>query len=134
MTIFIDISEGKGLGVFASKEFKKGEIIETCPVTVFSSEDRKKIDNTALTHYQFSWGENEDQGAICFGYGSLYNHSHYPNAEFDTDMEERKIIFKAIKDILKGEEICIDYNWELDDPTVPDWFKNTHPDKINKSE
>jgi hypothetical protein len=132
MTIYIDHAPGKGLGVFASKDFKKDEVIEVCPVIIMSHEDSELIISTVLNEYQFQWGKDGKEGAICLGYGSLYNHSHTPNAEFDTDLEKRTITFTALKDIKKGEEICTNYDWELDDPTVPDWFKKSHPKNGHK--
>jgi uncharacterized protein len=125
MTVYINPSPGKGLGVFAAKDFKKGELIESCPVLVLTKEDHDNIDKTALLNYYFLWGENLDQYAICWGYGSIYNHSHTPNAEFDRDPKNNHIIFKALRDIKKGEEIFTDYEWDIDEKT-PEWFKKRH--------
>jgi SET domain-containing protein len=122
MTIFIDVSPGKGLGMFASKDFKKGEIIEVCPVIELSPKDSDVIDKTLLSNYNFMWGKGGRGGAICLGYGSIYNHSHEPNAEFETDEANRRMVFSAKKDIKKGEEIFIDYDWDLEENT-PDWFR-----------
>jgi len=133
MTIYINHAAGKGLGVFAGKSFKIGEVIEECPVIILSKEDSDRVDTTALWHYRFVWGDDETEGAICLGYGSIYNHSHTPNAEFDPKYAERKIVFNALQDIAEGEEICIDYNWELDDSKAPDWFKLSHPEWKNQS-
>jgi len=48
--------------------------------------------------------------AIPLGYGCIYNHSIYPNATWTCDIDHCKIIFKAIKDITKGEEIFTYYS------------------------
>ena len=47
---------------------------------------------------------------MALGYGSLYNHSFFPNAEYIKVWEERVIRFVALRDIRDGEEITINYN------------------------
>jgi SET domain-containing protein len=132
MTVYLDVVEGKGFGVFASKDFKKGELIEKCPVLILSNKDSETIQSTLLDDYQFAWGDDEKEGAICFGYGSMYNHHPNSNAEFDMDYAHRWIVFKATRDIKKGEEVCIDYQWDAADPKTPDWFKQMH--ELHKKE
>ncbi len=122
MTIYIDVSPDKGLGVFAGKEFQAGEIIEKCPVIVLTETESKIIDETILGDYQFAWGDDEKQGAIVLGYGSIYNHSENPNADWDVDANSRLMIFRATRDIPKGEEICTSYGWSMTDKTTPEWF------------
>jgi uncharacterized protein len=134
MTVYVDIIEGKGFGVFASKDFKKGEIIERCPIVILSEKDSEHIQSTILDDYQFAWGEDEKEGAICFGYGSLYNHHPDPNAEFDMDYAHRWIVFKALRDIKKGEEICTSYEWEVGDPKTPEWYKKMQTEHEKKDD
>lgn len=112
---------GKGRGVFATAEIKEGEIIECCPVVVLDKEDTHQIDSTILYNYYFSWGDDLKSSAIALGYGSLYNHSYIPNAEYEKDLKNGQIIFKAIKNIQNGEEITVNYNGKPDDWT-PIWF------------
>ena len=50
------------------------------------------------------------------GYGSLYNHSYRPNARYD-DEEGRIMVFTALRDIGRGEEITVNYNGEPGDET-----------------
>ncbi|MBN1792280.1 SET domain-containing protein-lysine N-methyltransferase [Candidatus Woesearchaeota archaeon] len=134
MTVYIDAAPGKGRGMFAAKDFKEGEVIEVCPVIPVPKDQWEIMDTTVLSHYLFEWGENEDEVAVCLGYGSIYNHSHEPNAEFDTDIPAQTIVFTAIRNIKKGEEICTDYQWEVDDPSTPEWFKNGHKKNEGKEE
>lgn len=101
-----------GLGVFALVDILKDELIEICPIILLDSDDIKKIDETFLYNYYFSW-ENK-QGAISLGWGSLYNHSYTPNAIYQKDFDNKKIIFRAIQDIKSGEEICVNYNGNPD--------------------
>jgi SET domain-containing protein len=108
-------------GVFASAKIKKGEVIEVCHVVVIPHKDRKLIDKTHLISYYFYWG-SKNQPAIALGFGSLYNHSYHPNAEYDQNVKKRVIVFKAIKDIKKGEEIKTNYNGDHDNKDEV-WFK-----------
>lgn len=105
----IKITRNKGRGVFATKQYKSGAIIEECPVLVLDKKDTKIIDDTTLYNYYFSWGEKDDSSAIALGYGSLYNHSYSPNAEY-------------IKIIDKDEEICVNYNG-IPNNNSKLWFK-----------
>lgn len=86
----------------------KNETIEICPIIKLSEKDTQVIDTTHLYNYYFSWAENGS--AICLGYGSLYNHSYTPNATYEKDFLEGKIIFRAITAIQQGEEILVNYN------------------------
>jgi uncharacterized protein len=122
MTLYIGLSPGKGRGVFAGKGFKKGEIIEACPVIVLPGKDIPHIEKTELSWYYFLW--DDELAAIALGYGSLYNHSHTPNSEIDIDHQNHVIVFKALGDIRKGEEITHDYDWPSDGSVpVPAWFR-----------
>lgn len=101
--------KGKGRGVFARRWIPKGEIIERVPVVVFpvdeSSEEGPAWDH--LASYCFEWGRGT--AGLALGYGSLYNHSFAPNAEYE-DEEPRTKVFRALRDIAAGEEITINYN------------------------
>jgi len=99
---------GKGRGVFARRDIRKGEVIERVPVLVMTSEEYAEgLANTALKDYCFGWGV--DQVALALGYGSLYNHSYKPNARYD-DVAPQTKAFIAIRAIARGEEITINYN------------------------
>lgn len=109
-----------GRGVFATSRIKKGETIEICPVVVLPYKDRKLVDKTKVIEYYFYWGP-KNQPAIVLGYGSLYNHSFTPNAEYTPDNRRKVMKFRAIKEIKKGEEIFTNYNgdWDSQDEV---WF------------
>jgi uncharacterized protein len=110
-------------GVFAATNIRKGQVIEVCPVVVIPKKDQKRVDRTFVMDYYFYWGR-QNQPAIALGYGSLYNHSYAPNAEYEENVKRRVIIFRAIKDIKKGEEIRTNYNGDHDSKDQL-WFKNT---------
>lgn len=97
-----------GKGIFALTDIQENEIIEICPIIILNERDTKKIDETHLYNYYFSWKENGS--SISLGYGSLYNHSYEPNAKYEKDFLDNTLIFKSIKAIKKGDEIFVNYN------------------------
>lgn len=101
-------SDIHGVGVFCIEDILNGEIIESCQLIILNEKDTKAIDDTFLYNYYFSWENNGS--AICLGNGSLYNHSIAPNAKYIKDLDNNKIVFIAIKDIKKDEEILVNYN------------------------
>ncbi len=105
--------KGKGRGVFARRAIREGEVIERVPVLVLRLEEIQDSDGwTGLAGYCFLWGEGTV--ALALGYGSLYNHSFDPNARYDDEGSQRKV-YTAIRDIVAGEEITINYNGEPTD-------------------
>ena len=119
--ITVKDSPGKGRGVFAQRNFKEGEVIETCPVIVLPAEEIDALELTQLYSYYFAWGPESKDAAIALGYGSLYNHSYTPNARYYKDFDNSLIKYVCITDIQKDEEITISYNWDPEDKS-PVWF------------
>jgi SET domain-containing protein len=114
-------TKNTGLGVFATKDYRAGDIIETCQLILINPEDRAIIDKTSLFNYYFSWGKAKDMAAIALGNGSLYNHSYSPNAKYIKDFKERAVVFMAHTDIKIGDEIRVNYNGDSLD-LRPLWF------------
>ena len=112
-----------GRGVFASQAIHKGEIIETCPVIVVSPNDVEHLKQTDLHNYYFSWGAKKETVAITLGFGSLYNHSYTPNAQYKKKEQEHLVEFSALRDIQKGEEITTNYNGDPNDQSTL-WMKD----------
>lgn len=102
-------SVGKGLGVFATENIPKGEIIETChliPLTISQTSD-------ILKDYRFNYPKHLGQEyVIPLGFGCIYNHSDNPNADWFDHPEWKAFNFVALKDIEPGEEICTYYGGE----------------------
>jgi len=112
----VDI-KGKGRGVVATKNIKKDEIIEYCPIVFISEKEAaffEKEKTNLKFYYLFQYAINKK--CVMLGYGSLYNHSKNPNADVDYDTKNPKnyLIFEAIKDIKAGEEVLIDYEFDDD--------------------
>lgn len=108
-----------GTGVFATRRFESGEVIERCPVLVLSGADADAVVDTVLGNYVYEW---ETGYALALGYGSLYNHSHQPSARYEMDYETDEIHVVARRRIPSGEEITISYNGDADDQ-APVWFE-----------
>jgi uncharacterized protein len=95
-------------GIIATKDIRKNELIEICPMILIDKKYEKFIDETPLTNYYFEWAK--DKIAILLGYGCLYNHSYNSNAFLTEDRKRNLMIFKAFKNIKKGTEVTINYN------------------------
>ncbi|MBK9270192.1 MAG: SET domain-containing protein-lysine N-methyltransferase [Saprospiraceae bacterium] len=122
--LFVMHSEISGRGVFTAAKINSGDLIEVCPVIVIPENEVDVIHQTELHDYYFVWGKFDQEAAIALGFGSIYNHSYQPNAEFVYDEENGNIDFYAIEDILPGIEITVNYHG---DPNCTDelWFDTT---------
>lgn len=110
----------KGLGIFAIEDIKSGDLIEKAPILQLTPTERKHAAKTILNHYMYPWRSTRS-ASVVFGYGSIYNHSFTPNADWKQDFRSSQMTYRAIKDIQKGEEITINYNGEPDDMTPIEW-------------
>lgn len=90
-----------GRGIFANKNFKKGDIIELAPYIEDIDSNYKGV----VRDYIFTKSNNIS--VLGLGYGSLYNHSDTPNAQWIID--ETHIRFTAIEDINRDQEILVSY-------------------------
>lgn len=130
-SLFITASPGKGRGVFAGENLLKGILIEMSPVIVMNKKERELLDQTLLHDYIFLWGRHQEQCCVALGYLSLYNHDYQANCDYEMDFDELIIRITTVRDVRKGEELCINYNGNWND-TKPVWFdqhgsdKNTH--------
>ncbi len=107
--LFILETEDQGRGIYAGVDFNPGDVIEICPVIIIPEWERKELNKMSLHDYYFVWGKEENKAAIALGYGSLYNHSSFPNAQFVNDLISKSIIIECIKKIGIGEQICLNY-------------------------
>ncbi len=119
------ISQKKGKGVFARKNIKKETIIDIAYVVPIPNKDYKKIRKTVLYNYCYIWDDPkyrpEFTNAITLSISQFINHSYEPNVKYLYDYENKAMEFSAIRDILKGEELTVNYNGLVDDKS-PVWF------------
>jgi SET domain-containing protein len=111
--VYVKKVKGKGRGVFARQAIINGQIIEKVPKMLFPVD--WIVGGYAHPHLERVFFMHDRKTlAICLGYGSIYNHSYRPNAQYE-DGPVSTMIFRAIRDIQPNEEICINYNGDPED-------------------
>lgn len=110
--IIIKSSDIHGLGVFATKRIKKGELIEESPYLILPIPTGER--SSLLMNYRFAWpkGIGWRDHVVGLGYASYYNHSNDPNADWNSDLDTNTFKFTALRDIKPGEEIFVWYGDE----------------------
>lgn len=121
-SLYIELTEKKGKGVYTADNIPEGVIIELSPVIVMKKEDRFHLDKTLLHDYIFEWGAEKDKCCMALGFIPIYNHSYKSNCEYFMDFEEETIFVKTVRAIKKGEELTINYNGDWNDETKV-WFE-----------
>lgn len=100
-------------GLIAIDDIKKGAVVESCPVIfIHIKKEEEFLKQTVLWKYYFEWTKKHHIFAL--GYGSLYNLSYTPNVRYLFNFKEQRLVFRAIRNIQKGDEIMINYNWDPD--------------------
>lgn len=99
-----------GRGLYATRNFKKGEIIEVSPVVVIDKMDTRLISDTNMNMYVFEW--SKDSSALALGYGSLFNHSKKYNVSYMNSFRSKEIVFMTTRKIRKGEQLFIHYGYD----------------------
>ncbi len=124
----------KGRGVFASRSFKAGELVEVSPVVLIpnpkslvSPPPQIKVDfRRGMKLLLFNWsGLAKASGrALALGYGSLYNSANPSNMRYEADATLPALRFIAARDIAADEELTINYNAHGGGVESPDyhWF------------
>lgn len=121
--LIISKTKDRGRGVFADADIEENTLIERAPVIVMSKSDRLSLDKTLLHDYIFEWDpEGQSQCALALGYVSIYNHKSPSNAEYFMNYDTQTIEIHSTTNILKGEEITINYNGDWDNNESV-WFE-----------
>jgi hypothetical protein len=99
----------RGRGVYATRRFAKGEVVERCPtVQVPDSEVSGRLGDYAYMSVK------EGDVLLVLGYGMLYNHSEDPNVEYVQE-EPSTVEYVALRTVEPGDELTIHYGddwWE----------------------
>lgn len=93
--ILVKKSARHGFGVFAEKSIKKGEIIEQCYFILTQGKDNNLEDFYFYAKRKY---------AVLLGYGSIYNHSDDPNADYSLNINKRIATIKANRNIKKAKK------------------------------
>ena len=101
--------KNSGRGVFSTRAYTIGEIIEVCPCI----KQEYKYAKGEISKYVYDY--NQKYCIIALGFCSIYNHKDDPNAKW-TIINTEQIKMVALKNIRQGEEIFISYG--------SDYFKN----------
>ena len=117
-----DTGMPKGRGVFATRAFAEGELVETAHVIL----DGRGFDRF-IFNYSAAMGlgsARAHQASIALGNGSLYNGANPANMRYEADVKAKAILFIAARDIASGEELTVNYSARDGGPTSPDnwWF------------
>jgi SET domain-containing protein len=109
-----DTRTGKGRGVFAGRDYRAGEVVEVAAVIVLEKEDIGLLRKTLLRTYDFDWQvlakTKTPATAIAAGYGGMYNHADPANMIYRADPVAVTLIFTAVRDISREEQLTINYN------------------------
>ncbi|MFZ2026124.1 MAG: SET domain-containing protein-lysine N-methyltransferase [Microgenomates group bacterium] len=128
MDIPVYISTSKELNgircVKAARDIKAGELIEECPVILLSYAELEHTDKTIITNYNYDWDDKND--ALVLGYCGLTNHSFTANARYESDFKKKCMLYFAVKDIKKDEEVFINYNGKPEDTTPLEYSYHTN--------
>jgi len=105
-----------GYGVYATRDFEKGELIERCYCIKIC--DLEKDIPADLKNYAFQYPPGQYERAQYYvlpsGYGFVYNHSDDNNAKWVLSKYPMFFDYIAIKNINKGEQIFTNYgNYEF---------------------
>lgn len=103
-------SPGKGLGVFALKNFNRNQILERVPVLVTSSNEAPYIYGTILIDYCRYWGHGVH--VMPLGFWAFHNTTKTcdnTNAIERDDHKQRLTTIHCIRPIREGDEITIPY-------------------------
>jgi len=105
--IFIKKSNIHGWGVFTNSKILENEIVEECIIP----DEKIPLNSDILKRYYFIWPKTPNYNSYCLplGFACTYNHSTKPNVKWLINEKEKLMIFIAIKDINKNEELVHNY-------------------------
>lgn len=121
-----ETGDARGRGVFALRDFEKGECVEVCPV-IPVAKDHSRLP-AELQHRVFNWqslGGGTEPCALALGYGSLYNHANPATLRYFAQGPKRCLVFLTVRRITTGEELTINYNGAMGGPQSlrDNWFE-----------
>lgn len=91
-----------GLGAFANKDIKEGELVEKGVVRIIDFDGNQNS-------YVFTWSEDKTKWAFASGCATFYNTSLTPNTKMVRDFDNNTFSIYALKDIEINEELTHTY-------------------------
>ncbi len=101
----------KGRGVFASRDFREGEVVERCPVLIIEEPVNELPEQ--LRAMVIDWGvlaNTDASSAVVLGFGGLYKHDDQSNLCYEIDTTLPGLLFTANRAIKKNEELTVSYD------------------------
>jgi uncharacterized protein len=126
----------RGRGVFALRPFQANEVVEVCPVVVLRCREDSLPEELRLRVFDWVVLANQPAPAhgLALGYGSLYNHADHANLRYQAQIlfPSHNLLFIAVRLIVAGEELTINYNAVGGGPEWPDnnWFERHKIKKV----
>lgn len=108
----LERSARHGRGVFATRDIRKGEIVERAPLVVVPKRDWPHLAETKLRFYVYELGKGRH--GVAGGLASFYNHASPANARYDTDAKSETVTVTAVRTIRAGDEVCLNYDGHPD--------------------
>jgi len=106
-----------GRGLYANKDIKAGELIESSPIIILEQEDTAgkylEQEDTAgkyLELYVYIWKGNKE--CLALGFGSLFNHKEKSNIDYSCNYKDKCMEYWANSNIRKGSQLFIDYGYD----------------------
>lgn len=133
-SLYLKMTKTKGRGVFATKDIRKGEILEATPTLILNEKETDLVQKTILRDYIFTLGKVsprlkkllkitklDDGCCVILGVATFCNHDEEPNAEIQWEEVDGTVYhtLRALKAIKKNTEICTSYGegWFDDERT-----------------
>ncbi|TGZ80382.1 hypothetical protein EX30DRAFT_396384 [Ascodesmis nigricans] len=119
----------RGRGVFASCFISSGTILDTCPILLL--QPGESIPGRTIWDYSYNWptpNSPTPTQAIILGLGSMFNHSSSrQNVGWRRNVENQVVVYTALRDVRRGEELLISYGSRLT-------FRDVEEDERRKEE
>jgi len=114
MDYYLKVSPEMGRGLYTGYVgIQKAKLIAQCELLIFDEFDTVLVNQTNLKYYTFKY--NDKQDCLVLGDGEIFNHSDTPNVGYKLmTVDDRKVmVFYALRDIAKDEQLFIDYNADI---------------------
>ena len=105
--IFVKNSPEERFGVFTGVFISRNTLIEECHFVTIG----EGLENETVRGYMYNYESPSGvrKQIVPLGYGAIYNHNDSPNLQMYIDYDRDLMVFVAIRNIFKDEQLYIDY-------------------------